>query len=448
MLDLFPLPHAASSSASSFVSYSIPSPNAAQLESFFAPIVAELTRPIPRLRRVPPLQPLPVFPRLADVQPSEAAKSPLTAEEEVASEANLSPEQLQSKLSQEEELLRLQRMSLRSILVKLDSSFPEFRYRVDASHYPDYLDVVAQPISVSDILGRVNEDPSYDSVSKLLRDVDLLVNNVKEFSSHRHNEFRHLVNKACHLQDTALSMVAQLETKLVTACEAISKRRAVRKVKHMQQQHATAVAAPAARLTRARAAELGELDSAASASAAAASHAPPSRADSSAMEIDDGKSDREHNAVADEEKKEAVKQEETKGGEKEEESRMATSDTAADAATSVPAGDSASTGDSAAAAPPSIDTAAPAASPSPSPSPSPSSTPLGDLLPPPPPLQLPADGFASLRAHLVAACAGRSLSHIEWIGFECVKIVQAYARKENRIEAAEKLKRLVDDATL
>jgi hypothetical protein len=258
VLALFPLPGAAPSAQvhnGSVVTYEITEPSHGEIEAFVDRILDELQRPVPRLRAVPSPQPAaPAAPTAASPAPTAAsvrvpaapdAIAPiLSAEQEVEAESSLSPDALAAKLSQESELTRLLRMQLRSILVRLMRQFPLFEVPPHPDAYPDYTSIVATPTSLSLMLSYLNDRPEhehYDALDNLTKQIDLLVGNTKEYVLHLKAaqtpgeplpvDFRGAVNAVCHLQDTALSMLAQLEMKLVKQCKLIAEKRVLRKAR-------------------------------------------------------------------------------------------------------------------------------------------------------------------------------------------------------------------------
>lgn len=421
---LFPLSSASSTSSSaSFTrSYEIVSPTSTQLLNFFRPILGELRRPIPRMRQVNQIATAPpTVPKVATVElPKIVSIEVKTPEQEIAEEASLTPAQLSLKLDHEESLLRLQRMSFRDILQRLLKSFAEFEYPVDVEQFPDYLDVVPQPICLQDVLTHVNEDRAFDTVTKLLNEIDLIVSNCKEYSAHCQHQYRALVNKACHMQDMALSMVAQIETRLVQQCENISKRRVIRKAKA-----AAAALPPAAstslRSTRSKPTMEG---------AAPMQAATRTTSNQSHQSCD-------NNASAD-----AVSME----AESEKVSITA----------SPPSNESVAMTD--ATVPASAALSAVSSSPSKSSSESTSSSPpILTLLPTPPKIDLSESAIEQLETIIVQTfCKSRSssftpsirLDHIEMVGFEMMKIVNSYQMKPNRNDAISDIQQMIQSASI
>jgi hypothetical protein len=450
LMSLFPLPAATAeaavsasasstgavppSSSSSSLSYELHRPTSTQLQSFFKPLVEELRREIPRMKRVTPVEQMAVLPKASEMAAAAVApSSQLTPEQQVAAESSLSPAQLELKLSHESSLLRLQRMSLRHVVQKLMSTFPGFVERLSASEYPDYIDVVPEVVALEDIMHSINEDESFDSVSKLLLKIDLLVSNTKEYSAHHEGKFKAWVNEACHMQDVALSMVAQIDTKLVQQCEQISKRRAVRRVRAnsaLSGAAATAAAAASNRALRSNThlpksdADLVSSDVAPastrqlSVSAAAADHAK--------MEVDDG------------DEKEEAKEEE-----KEQPSHA-----------SVPTGMPSTVDGLVVAASPALPSPSPTpAEPFPSPIPAAAAAavpptvavPRVDLLPPPPPLVLDRARLDSLPVELAALLRGCTVEQAEQAAFHIIKCVVKFQRNPERDNAIQEILKIAHE---
>jgi len=246
-------------------------PSRDQIASFLAPLLSELRRPMPRLRprhdTTQSASSLPQAPVSVSVAPKPtnpaASVSTLTPEAEVDAESSLTSTQLSAKIAHENELIRLMRMNLRGILNQLIRDFPTFTYRPSPKACPDFNEVVATPISLSEMLDLLNGgDDTYDCPSKVLRHIDLLVCNTKEYAAHlaaqyaeltdgamddhavseedlrfldnQSRDWKMLVNEVCHLQDVALSLVAQQDAILRRSVEDIAKRRAVRRSRETQ----------------------------------------------------------------------------------------------------------------------------------------------------------------------------------------------------------------------
>ena len=439
---------AVASSATSTLAFELHRPSADQLIAFFKPIVDELKREIPRMRQITQMEQLPVLPRAIDAPAAAAASvSSLTPEQQVSAESSLSPSQLSHKLSHESNLLLLQRMSLRGLLQKLMHSFPEFVHRLNRDDYPDYVDVVAEAIALDDLMHSLNEDESFDSVSKFLLGLDLLVNNTKEYSAHHVQKYRSWVNKACHLQDTALSMVAQLDTNLVQQCEVISKRRAIRKAKAQAAAGASAAAAAVPARTNLRSqTKVSEDSTAASAAASLTAAAMADSADApTKMEVD-GETDGG----------DAAGEEETKVKEESQVSSAAASLPAAATTSSI-----ATTGPLGASPPPSAASlsstvaVAPALSSAATPSPvaaisatAPSSSPIPILLPMPPALELDGHRLALLASNLAATLQGCSVERAEQVAFQIMKVVVSFQMKPERNQAMDEIDRIAQENKL
>lgn len=474
LLSLFPLgaSAAAAHTSTSTLAYELERPTAQQLVAFFKPVVDELRRDIPRMRQIAQLERLPVLPKAAEVAPAAAAGAStptLTPEQQVAAESSLTPAQLELKLSQETALIRLQRMSLRGITQKLMASFREFKERLNVDDYPDYHEVVAEVIALDDVMRSVNEEESFDSVTKYNLKIDLLVNNTKEYSAHHDAAYKSWVNKACHLQDVALSLVSQIDQRLVQQCEDISKRRAVRKAKRdVAASAATAAAAnhhaPNLRTnlrSQSRQQDSSMDTSETAAPAAAASAAPVSAAAASPVAGSISAPKAEPTAAS----ATAVPVAAAAAG-----SDVVTSmdvDVEADAVKiePIPADSLATDQTVAASADPAAASSSPnvlavslsaissapssaAAAPAPSlsvPDASPRASPQPQLLPPPPPIELDSARLASLPSDLASLMHSCSVEQAEQTAFQLIKIAVEYQMKPNRNQAMDAMMRVARD---
>jgi len=79
-------------------------------------------------------------------------------------------------------------------------------------------DVVVNALSLFEIRQRNNER-TVPTVLAFLRDIDQLVQNVKDSAQTDSLKARQFVNEACHLQDQALSMMSQVNRDLVKQCD-------------------------------------------------------------------------------------------------------------------------------------------------------------------------------------------------------------------------------------
>lgn len=444
---------AAASSVSSTVSFELHRPSVAQLASFFQPIVDELKREIPRMRHITQMEQLPVLPKAVDAPAAAGAAgalavSSLTPEQQVAAESLLSPAQLSHKLAHESSLLRLQRMSLRGLLQKLMHSFPDFVYRLNRGDHADYPEVVAEAIALDDLMQSLNEDESFDSVSKFNLKIDLLVNNTKEYSAHHAGKYRSWVNKACHLQDTALSMVAQLDTNLVQQCEIISKRRGIRKAKAQSAAGGSSAAAavPVRTNLRSQTKASDENAAAASSAAAAAMTDTPASSAAAAAPAAAAASDAPTKMEVDGEDSGAAA-EETKVKEEPQAAAAPNGETVPAGASPPPTGASLSSTVAVASSASPDATAGAAASPSASAA-APSSSPIPILLPLPPALELDAARLASLPSQLASTLQGCSVEGAEQVGFQLMKVVVAFQMKPERNQAMDEIMRIAQDNKL
>ena len=129
-------------------------------------------------------------------------------------------EKKRQQQQQDEVLLLHLRMFLRSVAAHLLQNYRDFieEPRDDVA----YRNLLA-PIYLKDIQFKVN-DARYLSVREFLSDIDLLVANTKQAYSLATPHGRSLVNRACNLQDSALTLCLGLDSQVALACELVAHR--------------------------------------------------------------------------------------------------------------------------------------------------------------------------------------------------------------------------------
>merc|ERR1712048_1105704 len=91
----------------------------------------------------------------------------------------------------------------------------------------DNNDIIETDLGLQDIREEVNDETKPMTIRRFLDEIDDLVQQVKTSYDKGTDESdigREYVNEACHLQDTALTMVMNCDSKLVEDCEAAYKR--------------------------------------------------------------------------------------------------------------------------------------------------------------------------------------------------------------------------------
>ncbi len=112
------------------------------------------------------------------------------------------------------------RMFLRSVVDRLIKYFKDFVELVDEERdgAPNYYRIILQPICLLDMRDKINSG-EYMTMSHFLTDVDLLVSNAKEYNYPDNYVGRGIINKACHLQDSAFAMACQFPKALADKCK-------------------------------------------------------------------------------------------------------------------------------------------------------------------------------------------------------------------------------------
>ena len=132
----------------------------------------------------------------------------------------------------EREVMRKLRLFLRSVVLRIMKIYKEF---IDPVTDETYLQIIVQPICLMDIENRINNN-TYLTIKDFLRDIDLLVSNCKEYCEAVGTNSR-LISKVHQLQDTVLSMVAQIDRLFIKKCESISEKKRTLLAKSVHQEN-------------------------------------------------------------------------------------------------------------------------------------------------------------------------------------------------------------------
>ncbi len=194
--------------------YEIPRPTEAEVEAFFSPLVDLINQPI-SFPMTTPLSELPSLP-LVPISNEESKQENLEISLSEAARADLARE--------DEIVLATLRLRLRGVLDRLLKVFKSFEFMEEDKCNEKYGEVILQPLTLSAIQRKLNER-KYNCVGQFLADIDLIVQNVKELARYSSLENSPRVNKAYHLQDTALTLVAsEVEPKVARRCQEIASR--------------------------------------------------------------------------------------------------------------------------------------------------------------------------------------------------------------------------------
>ncbi|KAJ3066612.1 hypothetical protein HK102_007603 [Quaeritorhiza haematococci] len=123
--------------------------------------------------------------------------------------------------------MRRLRMELRAITRELmkNRSFRDFSRPVNREEYPEYYEIVENPMDLTTMTWRINYG-EYQSPAEWVGDLELIVRNTIEFNE----EGSMIVDKALHLRDTALSMIESLPADFVWECKQMALRRRASKL--------------------------------------------------------------------------------------------------------------------------------------------------------------------------------------------------------------------------
>lgn len=178
---------------------------------FFKPLFMDMSLP-PHILATqvtsPSFPPLPKAPKTEDSNKSETT---------------------QVELQEEQSLLLNLRLFLRGLCNSLFTQFKELQDTLVNEVKPK----VIQHMSLTDIRSKIN-DHKYLTVKEFLNDIDLIVSNVKEWADGGTMHSQTILNKACHLQDVALSLVGQLDTRLAKKCEIVAQKIRARQIQRTE----------------------------------------------------------------------------------------------------------------------------------------------------------------------------------------------------------------------
>ncbi|TPX68248.1 hypothetical protein SpCBS45565_g03298 [Spizellomyces sp. 'palustris'] len=88
------------------------------------------------------------------------------------------------------------------------TKFRTFYSPVDIEKYPDYLEVISEPMDLGLMMGKLDQD-KYETPEDWLADIELICRNAKEYNEARSD----IVHKACELRDDAHSFVQAIPSK-------------------------------------------------------------------------------------------------------------------------------------------------------------------------------------------------------------------------------------------
>ncbi|KND04253.1 uncharacterized protein SPPG_01683 [Spizellomyces punctatus DAOM BR117] len=88
------------------------------------------------------------------------------------------------------------------------TKFRTFCNPVDIEKYPDYLEVISEPMDLGLMMGKLDQD-KYETPEDWLADIELICRNAKEYNEARSD----IVHKACELRDDAHSFVQAIPSK-------------------------------------------------------------------------------------------------------------------------------------------------------------------------------------------------------------------------------------------
>eukprot|EP01103_Thecamoeba_quadrilineata_P006104 TRINITY_DN1582_c0_g1_i1.p1 TRINITY_DN1582_c0_g1~~TRINITY_DN1582_c0_g1_i1.p1 ORF type:complete len:798 (+),score=181.37 TRINITY_DN1582_c0_g1_i1:891-3284(+) len=201
------LPHDLRALLQSCVFFELTPPSSDEVKMFFENLVKDVCEPKVMVRKKTTK-----LERLALAPPLSLA--PL-----------LTPEQLKVRDEEEEHTLRQFRIILRQIVNHLikDRQFRVFLHPVSPDVAPDYYNIIKNPISLSAILKRIDAN-KYTSLKLFLKDIELLIWNAEEYNP-PDNDPQGIVSRSKNLLDYTLTMVHDINSKLVKACQDITDRR-------------------------------------------------------------------------------------------------------------------------------------------------------------------------------------------------------------------------------
>ncbi|XP_030838700.1 ATPase family AAA domain-containing protein 2 isoform X2 [Strongylocentrotus purpuratus] len=142
----------------------------------------------------------------------------------------LTEEEIQKLISEEEKKLRELRIFLRDVLTRLASErkFRVFTSPVDPEEVPDYVEVIKQPMDLFTMNNKINLH-QYTSAKQFLGDIDLITSNALEYNPDRQPSDRMIRNRACELKDMAYAIIdAEMDSDFEKECGEIEESRSRR----------------------------------------------------------------------------------------------------------------------------------------------------------------------------------------------------------------------------
>eukprot|EP01102_Stenamoeba_stenopodia_P015429 TRINITY_DN5253_c0_g1_i5.p1 TRINITY_DN5253_c0_g1~~TRINITY_DN5253_c0_g1_i5.p1 ORF type:complete len:526 (+),score=122.18 TRINITY_DN5253_c0_g1_i5:275-1852(+) len=142
---------------------------------------------------------------------------------------SLSPEQQSRQDEEDDAVLRELRIALRSILDVLfrEKKYKPFYFPVDETLVPDYYQIIKEPISLVQMLEKVDNE-QYLCLESFLDDIRLLVSNAEKYNPP--NDPQRIPSRARALLDHTFSISRNISTKIIYQCRLISQRRSTKKV--------------------------------------------------------------------------------------------------------------------------------------------------------------------------------------------------------------------------
>ncbi|XP_063967828.1 ATPase family AAA domain-containing protein 2-like isoform X2 [Lytechinus pictus] len=142
----------------------------------------------------------------------------------------LTEDEIQKLVNEEEKKLRELRIFLRDVLTRLASErkFRVFTSPVDPEEVPDYVQVIKNPMDLFTMNNKINLH-QYTSAKQFLSDIDLITSNALEYNPDRQPSDRMIRNRACELKDMAYAIIdAEMDSDFEKECEEIEESRSRR----------------------------------------------------------------------------------------------------------------------------------------------------------------------------------------------------------------------------
>eukprot|EP00743_Colponemidia_sp_Colp-15_P009570 GILK01010467.1.p1 GENE.GILK01010467.1~~GILK01010467.1.p1 ORF type:complete len:1056 (-),score=224.29 GILK01010467.1:118-3285(-) len=141
----------------------------------------------------------------------------------------LSGEELEALEEEEETWFRELRILLRAVCKTLmqEKAFKVFERNVDPDDYPDYYEIILEPMCVSDVIDKIDSQ-EYSTVKQFMRDMKLIVRNAKEYNPLTDSRSKEIVSRACAFHDKVSSLVDRFVPEMKNMCELMNQRRVAR----------------------------------------------------------------------------------------------------------------------------------------------------------------------------------------------------------------------------